>query len=286
MPLFGAHMSISGGLEYSIKRVKQVKGEALQFFSKNQRQWKIPKFTSKEIELFLNEYTKWGNYPLIIHTSYLLNLASPDKDLYQKSIQNLIAEFKIATLLNVSYIVTHPGSHRGKGIKLGISLLANAIIEAFEKVPEFKGILLVENTCGAGNLLGGNLKEFALLKEKLLDIKIGFCLDTAHLFGFGYDFRTSLTYQKLKQKIKNYLDLSNIKLWHLNDSLCDLGSKKDKHFHIGQGTIGLKAFSFIVQDKDFQNLPMIIETPKDKTLSSDKKNLQTLKQLAKQVRSK
>jgi len=273
----GAHMSIAQGIDKAIDRIQKVKGTALQFFSKNQRQWKYKPLSSQKIQLFKDKYKSWGPYPIIIHTSYLLNLASPDLDQYTKSIQDLKAELKRATLLGVHYVVTHPGSHKGAGLNQGLNKLKQAIKKVFSTVPEFKGWLLLENTCGAGNLLGGNLEEYQAIKQELFDLKVGFCLDTAHLFGFGYDFRTSNDYQRLKQILDKTLGLEKVKLWHLNDSLEDLGSKKDRHYHIGQGKIGLNGFKFILQDPDFACLPKIIETPKENNW--DQKNLTTLRKL-------
>jgi len=273
----GAHMSIAQGIDKAIDRIQKVKGTALQFFSKNQRQWKYKPLCSQQIQSFKAKYQNWGPYPLVIHTSYLLNLASPDSNQYTKSIQDLQAELKRANLLGVHYIVTHPGSHKGAGLSQGLNKLKQAIRQVFLTVPEFKGWLLLENTCGAGNLLGGNLEEYQTITRELSDLKVGFCLDTAHLFGFGYDFRTPSTYQRLKQILDKTLGLKNIKLWHLNDSLEELGSKKDRHYHIGQGKIGLNGFKFILQDPDFTPLPKIIETPKENNW--DQKNLTTLRKL-------
>jgi len=280
MLYLGAHMSIQGGLNRAIDRIQKVKGTALQIFSKNQRQWKIPPLKEEEIETFLKKRKQWGNYPIAIHTSYLVNLASPETSLRKKSVKNLKEEIKRATLLKIEYIITHPGSHRQKGLDKGLVFLKDSLQELLDFASKlaYSGKILLENTCGSGSLLGGNLEELGQVLEGLkFPSNLGCCLDSAHLLAAGYDL--SANYLLTRKKIDTSLGLENIYFWHLNDSEYPLGSKRDKHTHIGQGYIGLEGFKNILNDSAFIHLPKVIETPKGKDESLDKENLQRLKEL-------
>ncbi len=270
----GAHMSIAGGLEKSLRRIKKVGGTALQIFTKNQRQWRSPSLTESQIEAFLSERFNWGPYPIFSHTSYLLNLASPEPALWKKSLEDLKVELCRALSLRLEGVVTHPGSHRGEGIKAGIERIVKAIDIAIEETG-FQGKLLLETTCGQGYTIGGRFEELEqiLYKSKFTQ-ELQLCIDTAHIFAAGYDIKNE--YEKVMEQIDNIVGIENIGLFHLNDNKYPLFSRRDRHAHIGEGEIGIEPFMLIMQDIRLKHIPRVIETPKGKGLCFDMMNLDVL----------
>ncbi len=273
----GAHMSIAGGLHRAIERIKKVKGTALQIFTKNQRQWHTPRISEKDIEKFLCKRDNWGPYPVFSHTSYLLNLASPDPRLWEKSVEELSQELERAASLGLKGVVTHPGSHRGKGIKEGIKRIAYAIDRAIEET-SFSGDILLETTSGQGHSIGGRFEELAeviTLSNHPQRLKV--CVDTAHIFAAGYPIKED--YFKVMEEIGVILGRDKIALFHLNDNYYPLGSRRDRHAHIGEGEIGIESFGELMRDKDLTHVPKIIETPKGKGMCFDMMNLDILRAL-------
>ncbi len=276
--LLGAHMSIAGGLERSIHRIKRVGGTALQIFTKNQRQWASPVLSEEQIEKFLREKGKWGPYPIFSHTSYLINLASPDREIWRRSLEDLKGELCRAISLKLTGVVTHPGSHRGEGISSGIARIKEAIDIAIED-SGFTGIFLLETTCGQGAMVGGRFEELAeIISGSKFRQSLYVCVDTAHIFAAGYDIKRE--YEQVIEEIESVVGIDNVGLFHLNDNEFPLSSKKDKHTHIGGGEIGIVPFISIMQDPRLRNIPRIIETPKGRDLCFDMMNLDVLKALA------
>ena len=262
MPLLGAHVSISGGIYKAPPRGKDIGCDAIQIFSKNQMQWTAKPLTIQEAEKFKKELVVNDIKDTVIHTSYLINIGSPDKEKLEKSRNALIDEFERAMLLGIPYIVLHPGSHMGKGEELGLDIVAESINYIFDITKGNNTMLLLETTAGQGSNLGYKFEQIAYLIEKTKDKdRIGVCFDTCHIFAAGYDIRTKEAYEKTIREFDKIIGIPNLKAIHLNDSKNDIGTRKDRHEHIGKGYIGLSAFEFIVNDERFANIPMILETP-------------------------
>jgi len=280
MPYLGAHMSISGGIHRAIDRIKKVNGKALQIFSKNQRQWKARPLDGNTIEIFKNKWREWGGYEIAIHTSYLINLAAKNKEIRKKSIYGLIDELNRASQLGIKYLIVHPGSHGGDGTDLGLKRVVNSIESAIEERGSDNVLILLETTSGQGNSLGSRFEEFAYIIEKCkYSDRLGVCIDTAHIFQAGYDIRDEMSYKRTIELIDKIIGLDKIGFFHLNDSKTELGSKVDRHEHIGQGKIGLSGFRYLLNDPLFKNHSMVLETPKGKDLKEDKRNLKVLNSL-------
>ena len=280
MPYLGAHMSISGGIHKAIDRIKKVNGTALQIFSKNQRQWKARPLDGNTIEIFKHKWREWGSYEIAIHTSYLINLAAKNKEIRKKSIYGLIDELNRASQLGIKYVVVHPGSHGGDGTDPGLKRVVNSIESAIEESGPDNVLILLETTSGQGNSLGSRFEEFAyIIKKCKYSDRLGVCIDTAHIFQAGYDIRDEMSYKRTIELIDKIIGLDKIRFFHLNDSKTELGSKVDRHEHIGQGKIGLSGFRNLLNDPLFKNHSMVLETPKGKDLKEDKRNLKVLNSL-------
>ncbi len=262
MPLLGAHVSISKGVYNAPKRGRDLDCDAIQIFSKNQMQWKAKPFTEDDIIKFRENIEKYKIKDVVIHTSYLINIGSPEEEKLKKSQDALIDEFHRADQLGIPYIVLHPGSHMGKGEELGLSIIAESINYILDVTKDSNVMLLLETTAGQGSNLGYRFEHLAYLIDKTEQKeRIGVCFDTCHVFAAGYDIRTKDAYEETMKKFDDTIGISNLKVFHLNDSKNDLGTKKDRHEHIGKGYIGIDGFRFLVNDERFDDRPMILETP-------------------------
>ncbi len=277
--LTGAHMSIAGGMHKAFERGKRTGCRTIQIFLKNSNQWKAKALTEQDRILFQEAQKNSSIRPVLAHDSYLINLASPDSDLYRKSLNAFVEELKRASFLGVPYVILHPGSHTGSGIKAGIDRVARALTRALDLVGPPVTILL-ENTAGQGSNLGHRFEQLAAIMDRIRNAdRVGVCLDTCHLFAAGYDIRTAEGYSATIQEFDRLIGAEKILAFHVNDSKKDLGSRVDRHFHIGKGFIGLDAFRFLVNDRRFATVPKILETPKGKGIRQDRKNLATLRAL-------
>ena len=280
MPLLGAHMSIAGGLRLAFTRIRRVKGEALQIFLSNQRQWKTPPLTSEMIEDFRLEWEK--NQPIVVaaHDSYLINLAAPDQTTVERSVNAFADELVRAAALEIPFLITHPGSHLGQGVKSGLERFVHHLDSAITLSGTSTVSVLIETTAGQGTNLGAQFEEIAfILSESRHRDRLGVCFDTSHAFAAGYDLRTPETYEETLSLFDRIIGLQRLKFFHLNDSKRPLASRVDRHEHIGRGEIGLQGFRLLLNDPRFQNHPMVLETPKGKDLKEDKKNLRVLRSL-------
>ena len=281
-PLIGAHMSISGGVYNSLTWGKESGCATIQIFTKSNNQWRAKELSEFEVKQFMENQKETGISPVVAHNSYLINLGSPDKALWEKSKEGMLIELQRAEKLSLPYLVMHPGSHLGDGEDKGLKRIANAINWLIDKTKDFKVMLLLETTAGQGSNLGYKFEQLA----EIIDLvenkkKIGVCYDTCHTFAAGYELRKKDGYEKTFKDFDKIIGLKNLKVIHLNDSKKDLGSKIDRHEHIGKGFIGLEGFKLIMNDKRWENIPKILETPKDEGLESDKKNLKILRNLVK-----
>lgn len=273
-------MSIAGGIAKSFTRGEQVGCEAMQIFSKNDRQWKAKPYTPDDVAAFKAEQARTGIGPVIVHCSYLVNLAAAADELWEKSIAAFTDELERCALLGIPAIVVHPGAHTGSGEENGLRREADALNRLFDAGIGAGVTVLLENTAGQGTALGWRFEHLARLLELVeRRERLGVCLDTCHLLAAGYDIRTADTYAATMNEFARVVGLEQLKAWHLNDSQKDLGSRVDRHTHIGEGCIGLEAFRLLVNDPRFVDLPMIIETPKGKDMAEDVENLARLRAL-------
>jgi deoxyribonuclease IV len=277
--LVGAHMSIAGGIYKAFERGREVRCKTIQIFLKSSNQWKAKPLTDDDQALFQSAQNRSRISPVIAHDSYLINLASPDRTLRQKSLDAFIEEMNRANFLGVPYLNLHPGAHMGAGIGEGITRVAAALKEALDIVGP-PVVLLLENTAGQGSSLGSRFEELAAIMEQTkIPDRLGVCLDTCHAFAAGYELRTEEGYGGTMREFDRLIGLEKLLAFHVNDSRKDLGSRVDRHFHIGKGCIGLSAFRFLVNDRRFEKIPKILETPKGTGNRDDKRNLATLRSL-------
>jgi len=279
---FGAHMPTSGGLYKAFSHGERVGCDTIQIFSKNQQQWRGKPLLDQDIAQFRAEQQRTGFEPLIVHDSYLINLASPKDDLWEKSIAAFADELERCEALGIPYLVTHPGAHTGAGEDVGLQREAEALNRLFEAGTGGDTLVLLETTAGQGSCLGYRFEHLATLIELVgQPERIAVCVDTCHLLAAGYDIRTPEACAATFDEFDRVVGIERIKAFHLNDSQKDLGSRVDRHSHIGTGFVGLEGFRAIVNDPRFAELPMILETPKGDDLAEDIENLAKLRGLVK-----
>ena len=261
--LLGAHLSIAGGLSEAVHRAGDLKCTALQLFTKNASTWKERDLSGTDITAYKAAVEKTGISHMATHTSYLINLASPDRSKGFKSRHALACELRRASLLGIPYVVMHPGAHMGCGELEGIRRLTDAINQVFHKVADSTTRLLLETTAGQGTSLGHRFEHIAEMLQAIdCQERIGVCIDTAHIFAAGYDIRNRTAYIRTMDEFENVIGMRHLHLFHLNDSKKNLGSRVDRHEHIGRGSIGIECFRLIMNDDRFRTVPKIIETPK------------------------
>lgn len=275
MHRIGVHLSIAKGLAKIFDTAVQMGCNCTQIFSHSPRSWYFRLPTHDQISEFRYKYKTYDVKPVFIHQSYLVNLASPIKSVYEKSIDSIRKEAYLAKLLGIRYIVLHPGSHLGKGEETGL----RNIIDALHSISDHLGgvEILMEVTSGGRNIVGCNFDHLEYLIDNL-DIETGVVFDTCHLFAAGYDIRSEEGLDKTLEEFESKVGLRKLKLIHLNDSKGELGSNIDRHEHIGMGKIGLDGFKRIVNHEKLRNIPMILETPMDGR-RSDEENLSIVKSL-------
>jgi deoxyribonuclease-4 len=278
--LLGAHFSIAGGLHKAVETASRYECPVLQIFTKNAATWKERHLSAQEIERFRRARRK-GNIELICsHAAYLINLASPDRAQYNRSVEALGNELRRSSQLAIPYVVLHPGAHMGQGEEQGLRRVAKAINTVFEQVPGWEGLLLLETTAGQGTSLGFTFEHLAAILDRVeAQEKLGFCFDTCHVFVAGYDLRTRTRYNKTMSAFDRLLGLERLRVIHANDAKGALGSRVDRHEHIGKGAIGMNAFRFIMNDSRLRSVAKIIETPKCSRLDHDRVNLDRLRRL-------
>jgi deoxyribonuclease-4 len=285
--MYGSHLSISGGMHKAVLEAERLGFDTVQAFTKNQQQWKAPPLADEAVVCWRNECVRMSFEHTVSHDSYLINLASPDPVLRQKSIDLFEEEVRRCEVLKIPYLVTHPGAHMGtrddaNDESAGIARIAEALDAVMCKFSKDKTVVCLESTAGQGSSIGHKLEHLSSIIEKTKCHKrLGVCLDTAHLFAAGYDFR-GRKYSSLMKQLESLDLLDRIRVWHLNDSKKDLGTRVDRHDHIGIGKIGLDGFRPIVRDKRWKATPKILETAKDKDEKGrewDAVNLEVLKSL-------
>ncbi len=278
MVRMGVHVSIAGGIDRAIDRAVERGCDVFQIFSRNPRGWRSKDLSSDDVDKFLAKMKASGLDLAVDHMPYLPNLASPKEDVYARSVDLLLAELERCRQLCIPYLVTHLGSHLGFGQEAGKRRIAGALDVALCRT-NGNAMLLLENTSGTKNSMGSTFEEIAAIIDAVGSDRLGVCLDTCHLFAAGYELRTP---QGLRSTLKQFDDavgLERLKLVHLNDSRGLLGSRLDRHEHIGLGEIGDKGFRVILEDESLRDLPMILETPVDER-RDDAGNLRAARALA------
>lgn len=277
---FGSHMSASGGVDKALARGEAIPVESLQLFAKNERQWIAKPLDPEVVQRFHDEVERTGLDKLVVHDSYLINLASSKPDILEKSLPAFADELQRCDILGVPYLVTHPGAHTGSGVGAGIARFAQSLNEIFATMPDSSTLTLLETTAGQGTSLGRSFEEIAAIIDLVEDkSRVGVCMDTCHIFAAGYDYRTPELYAAMMAQFDATIGLDRLKVLHLNDSKNPLGSNKDRHDHIGDGEIGLEGFRQFVNDPLLSGLPGILETEKDDAGDNDRRNIATLRSL-------
>ena len=274
----GFHVSIAGRIDRAVDRAVEIGCNTFQIFMRNPRGWKAKKLTEEEIEAFIGKKQTHGADPVFGHMPYLANLASPRREVYLRSVETLAGELQRCSTLRIPFLVTHLGSHLGAGMEKGFIRIAKAVDEAF-KVAGEGVMLLLENTAGTRNSMGGSFEDIRHIIQSLAHSEhVGVCFDTSHVFAAGYDLRTEVAVEETIRRFDETIGFERLKLVHLNDSLGDLNSRIDRHEHIGLGMIGEEGFRNVLRSRLGQ-LPLILETPKD-LRRSDVENLNKVKELA------
>jgi deoxyribonuclease-4 len=280
----GAHESIAGGLHKAFDRAQSATCDAVQIFVKSNRSWAVKPLAEDEVARFKARAEETGIRPVVGHTSYLLNLGTPDELLWEKSRDMLITELERCEALGVPWLVLHPGSHVGSGEVAGLARVAQGLGEVHAATPGFCAQILLETTAGQGSSLGHTFEQLARIIELTEQgERLGVCLDTCHVFAAGYELRTAEGYAATMAAFERTLGLERLKALHLNDSKGELGERKDRHEHIGKGHIGLEGFRNVLNDPRLAGLPGLLETPKGEDLEEDRENLVVLRSLVKQV---
>jgi deoxyribonuclease-4 len=273
--LLGAHMSIAGGVSHALERAAAVGSNAVQVFTKNNRQWVGPPIDGADVARWQEQMPALGIHYAVSHASYLINLASSKDDLWEKSMLAHADELLRAHAYAIPHVVLHPGAHTGAGVEYGVRRISEALNRIHHLTPECDDtITCLEVMAGQGSCLGRSLAELRAILDTVEEPqRVGVCLDTCHLHAAGYDLRTAAEYAAFMQDVRDNLGLAAVKVWHFNDSKGALGSNLDRHAHIGEGEIGLEGFRWLLNDPAWDGVAMLLETPKDDTLAEDAANL-------------
>lgn len=284
--LVGAHMSTQGGVWRGVERAKEVGCDCVQIFTKNNNQWNAKDLQADDIANFQEQLTLSGVVRPIAHASYLINLAAPADELWQKSIAAMIDELRRAEQLKLDGVVVHPGSYTTSSIEIGIQRIVEGVKQVLRGTVGLKVKLLLENTAGQGSNLGADLSDLGTILSSVADSqRVGVCIDSCHAMAAGYDLATAAGLKKLLSDIDDQFGIDRVFALHLNDSKKGCGSRVDRHEHIGQGAIGAEGFKRWLKNKSLRAIPMYLETPKGNDESTgedlDVMNLRTVRELAK-----
>ena len=274
--MLGSHLSIAGGMVNALHEARRLKFDTVQVFTKNQRQWKITPLKEQDLADWLEELAKLGwEDRTVSHATYLANLASPEPELWEKSVVMMREEILRCHALSIPFLVFHPGAHKGDGeadLDAGIDRIANAVARLIDETSDARTVLCLEDTAGSGTTIGRTFEELGEIARRAESIggrsirnRIGFCLDTCHALAAGYDLTTPAGVKKAFNAFDKNCGLGRLRVLHLNDSKGALGSRIDRHTHIGDGAVGMAAFEFIMNHPDLEDVPKILETPKGET---------------------
>lgn len=280
MDYLGAHMSIAGGLHNAIDRGLKVGCGVIQVFTQNANRWQGKPFTDADAALFRDKWRESGLHEIVSHDIYLINLAAPEGEIREKSLNAFQSEMERCARLGIDKIIMHPGAHLGDGEDEGLRRIATAFDLLFEKVPDFTGKVLLETTAGQGTNVGYRFEHLRdIMDRSSHSDRFAVCFDTCHTFAAGYDTTTETGYKQVFADFDRILGLDRLQAFHLNDSIKGLNCRVDRHEHIGKGSMGLSPFRFLLNDKRFATIPKLLETPKGDNDEFDIVNLKTLRDL-------
>lgn len=278
MRRIGVHTSITGGIYHSLERARALGCNTLQIFSHNPRGWAIKSILEEDILKFKSLRSHFSLSPIYIHTSYLINIASADRDLRRRSIDLLVIEMDRADAIGADYVILHPGSASGDDVHVA----KRRVIDALKEIAlsgQWKAGLLIENTAGERGDISSKIGDLSDIIHSIKgSLVLGVCIDTCHAFAAGYNINSEEVIKQISNEFKKYVGLDKIKLIHLNDSKGDLGSGIDRHEHIGLGKIGAGGLSKFINHLPFRDIPLILETPKKKEID-DYMNLRRVRQM-------
>ena len=278
--LLGAHMSVAGGVSKAFERAQSIDCTCMQIFTRNQNQWQSKPLDGQEIARYQALAASTGIAPVVAHASYLINIASPDPALWAKSADALRVELERAGQLGILGVVFHPGSHMATSEAEGLDRIARGIDHVHAATAGLRTLTLLENTAGQGSHLGYHFEHLARIRAAVDDPdRIGVCFDTCHALTAGYEFRDRDRYARMWDEFDQIVGLARLKVFHLNDSKKDLGSRVDRHTHIGEGFLGIEPFRLIMNDARFMAVPKVLETPKEEDMADDVINLNRLRSL-------
>jgi len=256
-------MSIAGGCDRAVLAASRVGFQTVQLFTKNNNQWKAPELTEAHCAAFRRALAETGVSGPVAHNSYLINLASPDDVLWNKSIDAMVVEVERCQALGIADLVSHPGAHTGSGEEAGLRRVADGLNEVHRRTRGAAVKIDLETTAGQGTCLGHTFEHLSgILGQVAEPERIGVCVDTCHIFAAGYSFATPEEYDGVMDQLDRTVGVGRVRVWHLNDSLREFGSRVDRHAGIGRGHIGLESFRLVLNDTRFRLIPMILETPK------------------------
>ncbi len=288
MPLFGAHKSIAGGYYKALLLAKELQCDTVQLFTKNNNQWRAKPLTEDDVRLFKRTLRETRLKHPTAHDCYLINLASPDKKLFNQSLDAFIIEMQRAEALGLKYLVTHPGAATDGNEKAGLRRVAKALDKVHAACTGFRVQVLLETTAGQGSSLGHRFEHLAEILQTVEDPeRVGVCLDTCHVFAAGYELSPEKAYRATFREFNRLIGIKRLRVFHVNDSAKPFGSRVDRHAHIGKGHLGIEPFRLLVNDRRFRNRPMILETPKEGSDGEDMDvvNLRTLRELVESQKS-
>ncbi len=280
----GCHTSVKGGYFNGMVDGKEIGCETVQIFTSNPRGWAFRKYKEGEVETFKSKRKETGIWPVFAHTNYLINISSPIPEFMQKSRAALLEEVNRIETLGMEFVVLHPGSYKDTTPENALQNAIGALTEVFDKTPEGKGRVLIENTAGQGNLLACTFEEIKQILDGVptkFQGRVGMCFDTCHAFAYGYDFRTKLQYDSVMKKLDDTVGVKRVFAFHLNDCQEECASNRDLHEHIGKGKIGKDAFGFFLNDPRFKDHPGVLETESGEGYADVKKDIDLLFSLRK-----
>jgi deoxyribonuclease IV len=278
--LLGAHISTKGGLHTVFERASAIGASAIALFAKNSNQWKGKEMSEDDCATFARLRTAANLQPIVTHASYLINLATTNPEFHRKSIAGLVDELTRAERLGIHAVVLHPGAHLGEGVEKGLDRIARSLDEVHVAIPDCKVITLLETAAGQGSCLGCSFEELGEIIRRVDDkSRVGVCFDTCHVFAAGYELRNRDDYARTMDSLLEHVGLENVGAFHLNDSKKELGSRVDRHEHIGRGHLGTEPFRLLLNDARFRGIPKLLETPKTVETESDLANLTLLRSL-------
>jgi deoxyribonuclease-4 len=273
-------MSVAGGVDKALERGQEVGCDTIQIFVRPPNRWAAKPLSGATVAAFSEAVAETGIWPVFAHALYLINLASPDDELWDKSLAALVDELERCEQLGLPGLVLHPGSHKGAGEDAGIARIVAALNQLHRRLPGYQAQVWLETTAGQGDQLGYTFDQLQAMVDGVREPeRLGICFDLAHAFAAGYELRTPQDWDATWAAFEARLGLDRLRAVHVNDSKRDVGTRIDRHAHIGKGALGLEPFRFLLNDPRFWGIPMVLETKKGPDMAEDKENLAVLRSL-------